>query len=117
MSDISRGQRSKECDITGCNNKGRILAKLGDIPIGYCPYHRKRYGERIINALINSLFNYKLSNFLSNVKADIFMNKDFLCQGCSEKLKQYIINKTEKLDGIIEFQEKNDAKFDEEKLQ
>ena len=108
----SKGQRGKECDVSNCTEHGRILAKLGTIDIAYCPRHRKKYGERIINALINSRFNYKLSNFLSVFKKDIFMNDEMFCDECGNKLKSYIISKTEELENILEFQEENDAKFE-----
>ena len=62
------GQRHKTCEIVGCEEKGRILAILGNIDLAYCPHHRKKYGERIINALINSCFNYKLTSFLAETK-------------------------------------------------
>ena len=107
------GQRSKTCDISGCNEKGRVLATLGGIDIAYCPKHRKRYGERIIDALINSRFNYKLTNFLTEVKTEIFMNDDFFCEACGSKLKYYIISKTEELEAILKFQYENDAGLDE----
>lgn len=104
-----KGQRKKKCDINGCEKYGRSLATMGDIEIAYCPYHRKKYGERIINALINSLFNYKLSNFLLSVKTDIFMDDVFLCDECKVKLKKYIISKTEEMEETLKYQKDNDA--------
>ena len=104
----SRGQRSRLCDVVGCEAKGRILANLGGMPISYCPKHRKKYGERIINALVNSVFNYKLSNFLSNVKTDIFMSDDFLSEESSKKIKDYIITKTSELEDLLKYAEDND---------
>lgn len=113
MADETRGQRSKTCDMIGCEEKGRILAHMGNIDIAYCPTHRKKYGERIINALINSRFNFKLTNFLSGVKKDIFMSDNMFCEECASKLKTYVIDKSDELDNIIEYQEENDAVFDE----
>jgi len=106
----NRGQRSKTCDVIGCEKKGRVLANLGGIPICYCPTHRKKYGERIINALINSVFNYKLTNFLSDVKKDIFMSKDFLSEESAKKIKAYILTKTKELEELEAYAEKNDIK-------
>lgn len=109
---MANGQRSKECCITGCDKKGRVLARMGTIELAYCPKHRKKYGERIINALINSRFNYKLTNFLTDVKTKIFMSDEFFCEGGAEKLKEYIIEKTEELEAILEYQEENAAELD-----
>lgn len=107
----NKGQRSKTCDIIGCEERGRILARLNnDIEIAYCPKHRKKYGERIINALINSCFNYKLTNFLSEVKSDIFFGSDILSDESAEKLKNYIIIKTKDLEEVLEYAEKNNIK-------
>lgn len=109
----NRGQRSKQCDITGCEEAGRILAKMGTIDIAYCPKHRKKYGERIINALINSRFNFKLTNFLSDVKAKIFMGDELFCSDCAENLKEYIISKTDELEEILVYAEENEADVEE----
>ncbi len=108
MVDPSRGQRSKQCNVVGCEDYGRVLAKLGGIEIVYCPKHRKKYGERIINALINSVFNYKLTNFLTEVKTEIFMNDNFLCEACGSKMKTYILDKTAQMESIVEYAETND---------
>jgi len=109
-----KGQRSKPCDIVGCDKNGRVLAKLGGIEISYCPVHRKKYGERIINALINARFNYKLTNFLTEVKTEIFMNDEFFCEACGSNLKNYIISKTNELEAIVKFQEDNNASYNVE---
>ena len=117
MTDESRGQRNKQCDIIGCENRGRILAKFGTIEIAYCPKHRKKYGERIINALVNSVFNYKLTNFLTVVKTDIFLNDNFLCEACGSKIKDYVLTKTNELEQVIEYAEVNEIQnMDIEKL-
>ena len=109
MVEGNKGQRNKKCNISGCKAKGRVLARMGDIEISYCPYHRKKYGERIINALINSLFNFKLTNFLMDVRTQIFMDDVFLCDECKQKVKDYVITKTEELEEILEYQEANNA--------
>ena len=106
--DTVRGQRTKVCMANGCTERGRVLANLGGIEIAYCPKHRKKYGERIIDALINSVFNYKLTNFLTEIKTDIFMDDEFLCEACGSKLKMYIIDKTAELEGVLEYATKND---------
>lgn len=113
--DPSRGQRAHKCDIVGCNEFGRTLARLGGLPIYYCPKHRKKYGERIINAMINSLFNHKLSQFMIEVKQDIFFNKeDLLCEECATKVNDYIKNKTIELDKILDYAEENEMKIIDE---
>ncbi len=113
--DDHRGQRSKICDIIGCGQKGRVLARLGgEIEIAYCPKHRKKYGERIINALINSCFNYKLTNFLSEVKTDIFFGSDILSEDSSIKLKQYILDKTGELEAVLQYSIDNEITIDED---
>ncbi len=108
MVDNSKGQRYKTCDIIGCEEQGRVLAKLGHIDIAYCPKHRKKYGERIIDALINSKFNYKLTNFLSEIKGDVFFSDDMFCEECSLKLKNYFISKTAEMEKLLEYAEEND---------
>ena len=113
MVDNTRGQRSKNCDMAGCEEQGRILAKMGGIDIAYCPKHRKKYGERIVNALINARFNYKLTNFLSDVKSNVFMSDDMFCEQCGSNLKKYIISKSSELENILEYQEVNEAGFEE----
>lgn len=105
---VLRGQRREKCQIVGCEEYGRTLAKIGGVDIVYCPKHRKKYGERIINALINSCFNYKLTNFLSEIKTDIFFGSDILDEACGSRLKNYIHIKTSELENILEFADKND---------
>lgn len=113
--DLNRGQRSKTCDVTGCNEKGRVLARIGGkIEIAYCPKHRKKYGERIINALINSKFNYKLTNFLAGVKTKIFWEEGILDEGSAQRLKEYILKKTDELEELVEYAEDNEVTLDEE---
>jgi len=108
---LHKGQRSKICDIVGCEEKGRVLAKLSDnIEIAYCPKHRKRYGERIINALINSCFNYKLTNFLIEVRSDIFMGSNILSEDSAKNLKNYVLEKTVELENLLEYAKNNDIK-------
>ena len=106
----NRGQRSKTCDIINCTNKGRVLANIGGVEIAYCPMHRKKYGERIINALINSCFNYKLTNFLAEIKTEIFFGSEILDEACGSRLKNYILTKTTELELITEYAEDNEIK-------
>ena len=108
--DSTRGQRSKKCDISNCPDMGRVLARMGKTEIAYCPKHRKLYGERIVNALINSVFNYRLTNFLSSVKVRIFLSDDFLCPICATKMKTFIIEKTEELEKLEDYHEENEIK-------
>lgn len=108
--DDKRGQRAKKCDYLGCNEYGRTLATLGGNEIAYCPKHRKKYGERIINALINSSFNYKLTNFLTEVKTEIFFGSNLLGIECGSNVRSYILNKTEELDSILDYAETNEIK-------
>lgn len=105
----TKGQRSKECDIIGCNEKGRVLARMGTVEICYCPKHRKRYGERIINALINSIFNNRLSNFLSDIKHDIFWSDKILSEKSAKKLKEYVLEKTSELEELERYAKDNEV--------
>ncbi len=113
----SRGQRSETCDIIGCEEKGRKLANFGGvIPICYCPRHRKKYGERILTALVNSMFNYRLSNFLTNVKKDIFWKSGVISEETAVKLKEYVISKTVELEALEEFAGDNEVEVSEDDL-
>lgn len=103
------GQKYKVCDITGCNEMGRVIARLGSIEIAYCGHHRKKYGERIINALVNAKFNYRLSKFMSPVKHDLIINNVELCDECAKKEADYIKTKVLELEKLEkEFQENED---------
>ena len=103
-------QRYLPCQITGCKEYGRAVATLGGKKIAYCAPHRKKYGERIINALINSLLNYKLSNYLTEVKSDVFTNDKLeLCECCNEKFTDYFKNAVNKFKEIQDWAEENEA--------
>lgn len=89
-----KGQSYAQCCFHGCTSKGRILARLNSVEIAYCALHRKKYGERVLNALVNARFNGKLSNFLSDVKTHMFVNTNsHLCESCQEKELNYIKSK------------------------
>ncbi len=104
-----KGQKWEKCNIVGCDELGRVLARLGTVEIVYCARHRKKYGERVINALINARFNYKLTNFLSSIKQDLFMNPNsHLCDICRGKEKVYINSKTEELRDLMNMAEEHD---------
>lgn len=107
----TKGQRYKDCDFPDCPEKGRVLARMSGIEIAYCPTHRKKYGERIVSALINSRFNYKLSNFLTEVRTKIFMSDDILSEESGSKLKAYVIQKSVELDEILKWADENEAEF------
>jgi len=93
-----KGQSYAPCCFHGCNKKGRVLARLNNIEIAYCAYHRKKYGERVLNALVNARFNGKLSKFLSDVKSHMFMNThSHLCEDCQKKELEYIQSKIQEL--------------------
>ena len=93
-----KGQAYATCCFRDCQEKGRVLARLGEIEIAYCGSHRKKYGERVLNALVNARFNGKLARFLSVIKQDLFMNyNSHLCEECRKKEAEYIINKTNEL--------------------
>lgn len=94
------GQRRYNCLIIDCPNKGRIVGKLGNINLTYCPQHRKK-GERILNFLINSVMRYKLTNFLRDSKQALFMkNEPKLCNICYDNIQVYINNKILEIDEI-----------------
>jgi hypothetical protein len=111
-----KGQRSRTCDIVGCEEKGRVLARMGTIEICYCPKHRKKYGERIINALVDSIFNYRLSNFLTEIKQKIFWSDDILSEDSARKLKEYILSKTAELEELEKYAAENEVNPDGEQL-
>lgn len=98
-----KGQAYATCCFHGCKNKGRVLARLNNVEIAYCAYHRKKYGERVLNALVNARFNGKLSRFLSDVKEHMFMNThSHLCESCQKKELAYINSKIEELAALEE---------------
>jgi hypothetical protein len=97
-SDLSFAQRSKPCIITGCDIGGRTIGRLGDIELNYCGKHRK-YGERVLNFLIRSVFGEKLKELLKESKDDLFMEHNpELCTECNKKLAVYVSSMVTKLD-------------------
>lgn len=93
------GQRRHDCLIVKCQEKGRIIGRMGkDLPLTYCPKHRKK-GERILNFLINSLMRYKLTNFLQDSKQHIFMqNKPKMCDTCQHNFFDFVNEKIQELE-------------------
>ena len=73
---------------------------MGDKELNYCGHHRK-YGERVLNFRINSVFQYELTKFLNDTKQELFMkNNPELCPHCYEKLAKYVTSKIEDLDEV-----------------
>jgi hypothetical protein len=102
--ELSRAQKSKPCLI--CGDGGRTIGHMGDKELNYCGHHRK-YGERVLNFLINSVFQYKLSEFLKETKHDLFMtNLPELSQEDYDKLARYVNSKIVQLDEINEWHQK-----------
>jgi len=98
-----KGQSYAQCCFHGCDRKGRVLARLNNVEIAYCALHRKKYGERVLNALVNARFNNKLSKFLSDVKQHMFMNtQSHLCETCRVKELEYIQSKISELAALEE---------------
>ena len=99
---LSKAQTSKECMVSGCEGGGRTIGRLGDIELNYCGHHRK-YGERVLNFLINSVFGFKLTDFLKETKHDLFMqNIPKLSDESYELLGSYVNTKIEMLDEVNE---------------
>ena len=98
-----KGQKYATCSIVGCKDHGRIVARLGSIEICYCAHHRKKYGERVINALINAKFNFRLSRFMNDARKDLFMNYNSHLSEESKKAEaKYIKSKIEELKALEE---------------
>ena len=98
------GQSKKPCLV--CKKGGRTVGRLGDIELNYCAHHRK-YGERILNFLVRSVFGDELKAFLKESKDDLFMkNKPCLCDDCNEKIAKYVSTMIYKLDDIKYWHEK-----------
>ena len=125
-----KGQIYADCCFRDCKKKGRVLARLGNINIAYCGSHRKKYGERVLNALINARFNGKLARFLSVIKHDLFLNYNcHLCEECRKKEADYIKTKVEELyeleveaerhnldkDNLSETEDDSEWEFEDEK--
>ncbi|MDP2692232.1 MAG: hypothetical protein Q8O88_01170 [bacterium] len=93
------GQRRFKCNIRSCEERGRILGRLGkNIVMAYCPTHRKK-GERVLGFLVNSLMRYRLTNLLQDAKQQIFMkNEPKLCDSCQTNIAGFVNNMISKLD-------------------
>lgn len=103
---MANSQTSKPCTIHDCDKGGRVLARLGSVELTYCGHHRK-YGERVINFLVNSVFRNELTDFLSETKQDLFMdNLPRLSDESYTKLGSYVDTMIHKLDKIEEWDEK-----------
>lgn len=113
-----KGQAYADCCFHGCTSKGRVLARLGTVEIAYCAFHRKKYGERVLNALVNARFNGKLSRFLSDIKEHMFVNThSHLCDKCKQAEIDYIKSKAEALAELEEEADKynlNQENLDDE---
>lgn len=98
------GQRKYDCSVSGCEDKGRVIAWLSDIPITYCPKHRS-YGNRVINFFLNSMYRDKLTKFLQDKRNDVFSknNKLNLSEGSTDTLGSYV---KETAGSLIELEEK-----------
>lgn len=104
---LSHAQTKRECLIVGCDKGGRVLARMGkNIELTYCGHHRK-YGERVVNFLVSSAYNYKLKNLLKESKDDLFMNNmPELSEDSYKKLAEYTTKMIDKLDEVEEWHEK-----------
>jgi hypothetical protein len=95
---LSFSQTKKPC--RACGKGGRTIGRMGKEELNYCGHHRK-YGERVLNFLINSVFGYKLTEFLNETKQDLFMkNLPTLCDEDYKKLAVYVDEKVLQLDDI-----------------
>ena len=99
-------QTKKPCQAIGCPKGGRTIGKLGDIELNYCGHHRKS-GERVLNYLINSVFRYKLTDFLKETKSELFMdNIPEFCPHCYDVVGSYVHLKISQLDDIQKWEAK-----------
>ena len=115
MTKEKKGQKHAVCSVSGCEDMGRVLARLGGIEIAYCGKHRKKYGEPVINALINARFNGQLAKFLSEQKKEFTMNPNSeLCDVCKQKTIDYIATKVEALKKLDELYEQVITPFEED---
>jgi len=104
------GQRKHKCLINNCQEKGRIVARLGDILLTYCPSHR-RYGLRVINYFINQGLRGKLSNFLHETRKNIFItNQPKLSKESYQTLTQYF---KERIQQLYEIEKENNITINE----
>lgn len=100
----SRAQTSKACMI--CGSGGRTLGRMGNIELNYCGHHRK-YGERILNFLIRSVFGELLKDFLKDSKDDLFMkNLPKLSDESYKVLADYVNTMINKLDEVNKWHKK-----------
>ena len=105
---LSQSQRSKPCLVCGVG--GRTIGRMGNIELNYCPHHRK-YGERVLNFLIRSVFGEELKKFLKESKDDLFMaNNPELCSDCYQKLSTYTNKMIKELDIVSEWHNKMEGK-------
>lgn len=101
---LSHAQTNKPCMI--CGGGGRTIGKLGNTSLNYCGYHRK-YGERVLNFLINSVYGYKLTEFLKDSKQDLFMkNAPELSEPSYERLADYVTQTVHRLEEVQKWHEK-----------
>ena len=100
----SASQTSKPCLI--CNGGGRTIGYLGSMELNYCGHHRK-YGERVLNFLIRSVFGEQLKTFLKESKDDLFMkNMPRLSDESYDALGSYVNNMIVKLDEVQKWHDK-----------
>lgn len=109
----SNSQTSKPCLYIGCVKGGRLLGRLGTMELTYCGKHRK-YGERVLNFLINSMLRYKLSNLLRESKQKIFINNEpHFCDECNKKVIAFAKDMVDKVSELEKDQERfGDTGFD-----
>ena len=101
---LSKAQTSKPCRT--CGKGGRTIGRMGDEELNYCGHHRK-YGERVLNFLINSVFGYRLNEFLNETKSDLFMtNLPKLSDEDYKKLAAYVDEKIVMLDEVKRWHDK-----------
>ncbi len=103
---IVTSQTREPCQANNCPRGGRVIGRLGGKKVAYCGHHRKN-GERVFNFLINSVFHFKLTDFLKETKHDLFMaNNPELCKDCNDRLEAYIHVMIGKLDEVQDWHEK-----------
>lgn len=97
-------QTKKACLVCGAG--GRTVGRMGSIELNYCGHHRK-YAERVLNFLVNSVFRDKLTDFLGETKKDLFMdNLPRLSDESYVLLAAYVDENIHKLDEVKEWHEK-----------
>lgn len=78
------GQRSGMCSISGCDEYGRVLARLGGMPLIYCPRHRK-YGQEVVKTFLSDIFNFKKSKLFDLAKQEMFFGGEKILDEENEK--------------------------------